>query len=263
MQNGQAANATGGAFNFLGLPRLVRDMVYKGVFGTREEQGFSCSFPNILTDRVLAIDTLDCEKGDSGSFPAQKNKNPAILATNHQVRAEAGAIYYSKQDLYLDFEYSDVLLEILSWANLIVRDLAIYFRDVRVHICALGTSHQQDVQFQNTIHLKFSPGRGLTVEGWKGTYLWEHELEDQYQWVMDMNYLARHAAAIEAASAPGRQGGMIIDFFSRNHNLLRDACFGPPFKYQRFFDLEGRLSWVQVPCHPYDPDIFVTRKRFW
>ena len=71
-------------------------MVYKELFGKREEQGFSCSFPNILTDRVLAIDTLDCKKGSSGSFPAQKNKNPAILSTSRQVRAEAGAIYYSK-----------------------------------------------------------------------------------------------------------------------------------------------------------------------
>jgi hypothetical protein len=260
MQASQAANATEGAFDFLGLPKELRLMVYRELFGKREERGFCGTFHNLQTDRVLVIDSLDCERG---SFPPQINLNPAILSTCHEVRAEAGAIYYSKQDLYLDYEYSDVLQEILSWADLIVQDLAIYLRDVRVHICALGTSRQQQVQFQHVIHLKFSPDRGLTVEGWKGAHLWEEETNDQYQWIMNMDHLQPHVAAIEAARAPGRQGGAIIDFFSHNHSRLRDACFGPPIKKYFFVDAEGRRLFTYAPCHPNDRDIVTTRKRFW
>jgi hypothetical protein len=260
MQTSQAADATEGAFNFLGLPKELRIMVYEEIFGQREDRGFSGTFDNLFTDRVLVIDSLDCDKG---SYPPQKNPNPAILSTNHKVRAEAAEIYYSKQDLYLDCEYSDPLEEILSWANVIVRDLAIYLRDVRVHICALGNSLQEDVQFQHVIHLNFSPDRGLTVEGWKGAFLYDHELDDQYQWMTDMDYLQPHVAAIEAARAPNRQGGAIIDFFSHDHNRLRDACFGLPIKNYYFFDVEGRGWFTLVPCHPHDPNILVTRKRFW
>ncbi|GAB7331552.1 hypothetical protein MBLNU13_g02941t1 [Cladosporium sp. NU13] len=260
MQTDQAANAPYGEANFLGLPREIRDMVYKELFGVREEQGFADRFPNILTDRVLAIDSLDCEKG---SYPAQKNPNPAILGVNHQVRAEAGEIYYSKQDLYLDHEYSDVLPEILSWANMIVRDLAIYLRDVRVHIAALGNSLQDYVQFQQVIHLRFSPTHGLTVEGWKGAYLLDAETDDQYQWIMNMDHLITHAIPIEAARVPERQGGVIIDFFAHNHNRLRNACFGPPIRPEVYFDSEGQFRARAVPCHPHDRNILTIRKRFW
>jgi hypothetical protein len=37
MQASQAADATEGAFNFLGLPKELRIMVYKELFGKREE----------------------------------------------------------------------------------------------------------------------------------------------------------------------------------------------------------------------------------
>lgn len=260
MQTTQAATAPHGTPNFLGLPRELRDMIYKELFGKREEQGFGCTFKKILTDRVLVIDSLYCEKG---SYPPQKNKNPSILAVNRQLRHEAGEIYYSKQDLYLDYEYSDILPEILLWANMIVRDLAIYLRDVRVHIAALGNSLQEEVQFQHVIHLKFSADRGLTVEGWKGALLTEAETNDQYQWIMNLDHLIAHAAPIEAARAPGRQGGAIIDFFSHNHNRLRYACFGPSIKIDFGNDLEGNPWSGMVPCHPEDPDILATRKRFW
>ena len=86
---------------------------------------------------------------------------------------------------------------------MIVRDLAIYLRDVRVHICALGNARQQPVQFQHTIHLKFSPDRGLTVEGWKGAYLWEHDLEDQYLTrlcgIITLDNTVRNYCALEKA----------------------------------------------------------------
>ena len=261
MHTAQAPTAPRGTPNFLGLPRELRDMVYKELFGKQEERGFDRTFKKIKTDRVLVIDSLYCEKG---SHPPQKNKNPSILSVNRQLRAEAGEIYYSKQmDLYLDYEYSDILPEISSWANMIVRDLAVHLRDVRVHIAALGNSLQQEVQFQHVIQLKFSPDRGLTVEGWKGALLTDAETSDQYQWKMNMGHLITHAAPVEAARAPGRQGGAIIDFFSHHQNRLRDACFGPPVKSVFSNDLEGNPRFGRVPCHPEDPDILVTRKRFW
>jgi hypothetical protein len=179
------------------------------------------------------------------------------------VRAEAGEIYYSKQYLYLDCQYSDPLEEILSWANVIVRDLAIYLRDVRVHICALGNPLQEDVQSQIVIHLKFSPEHGLTAEGWKGAFLYDHERDDQHQWITEMDYLQPHVAAIEAARAPNREGGAIIDFFSHDHNRLRDACFGPPIKIYYWYDVEGRGWFTPGPCHPDDRDNPFSRKRFW
>lgn len=109
------------------------------------------------------MDSYKCEKG---TYQPQKGPNPEILSANRQIRAEAGEIYYNKgQDLYLDYEYSDVLGEIPSWADNVVGDLAIYLRDVRVHITALGSSLQVYVQFQQIIHLKFSPNTGLTIEG--------------------------------------------------------------------------------------------------
>lgn len=259
MQTGQAPTAPHGTPNFLDLPKKVRIMVYEQLFSERAGRNFPGPLDNLYPDRVLVIDSYSCEKG---TYPPQKHPNPAILAVSRQLRIEAGEVYYRKQDLYLDYEFSDVLEEILSWADIVVRDLAIYLRDVRVHITALGNSLKEDVRFEHNIHIKFSPGRGLSVDGWAGARLLD-EGPNQYQWIMSMDRLAAHAAAIDAATAPGRQGGAIIDFFSFDYDWLLDACFGPPVKEVIYYDSEGEICFEKVPCHPEDPDIVVTRKRFW
>lgn len=236
-------------------------MVYEELFGQQLEGGFFHGvFNDLFGDRVLVIDNLNRE---FGTHMPQKNKNPTILSVNRQIRVEAGKVYYSKgQDLFLDYEYSDILPEIQSWADKVVGDLAIHLRDVRVHIAALGDSLQEFVQFQHTIHLKFSPDRGLTAEGLKAAHLCDDEPHD-YQWVVDMAHLQPHVTAIDAGRARNRQGGAIIDFFSHDHNRLRDACFGPPVKHYYFIDVDGQRKFTLAPCHPHDPDIVVTRKRFW
>ena len=262
MQTVQAANATSGEASFLGLPREVRDMIYKELFGMREERGFQGRFRNILTDRVMVMDSLQCVKG---TYPAQKTPNPNILWASHQLRTEAGAIYYSKQELYLDHEYSEVLDEIRLWADVVVHDLATYLRDVRVHFAALGTAMGEDVQHQHTIHLKFSDDRGLTVEGYKGGHDYNSE-DDDYIYVADMKYLVAHAAAIEDARVahPGRKGEAILDFFLLDHDALRNACFGPAIKWHSYIGLEsGEVEGRVVDCDPEDPKILVTRKRHW
>lgn len=74
--------------------------------------------------------------------------------------------------------------------------------------------------------------------------------------------LATHAAAVQAISAPIRLGGTVVDFFSLDHNQIRDVCFGPPIKPVLHFHFDGRLRMRLVACHPQDPGIMVTRKRF-
>jgi hypothetical protein len=261
MQTSQAANAPYGEPNFLGLPRKVREMVYRELFGKREEQGFQGPFPNILTDRVLAIDSLDCD----GTHPPVKNANPAILWASRQLRAEAGAIYYNKQDLFLDCEYDDPLLQIQSWVENVVGDLAIYLRELRVHVASLRTALGEDVQHQQTIHLKFSSTRGLTADGFEGGHDYNGGDYD-YVYIKEMEHLAAHAAAIEEArvAVPGRQAEAIIDFFLLDLDLFRNACFGLPIKRVQFFDVDVGFDVTrEVDCHPQDPDILVTRQRLW
>jgi hypothetical protein len=192
---------------------------------------------------------------------------PALLQANRELSEEAGEVYYKNGiDVYLGYEHSDPLSEFANWRHRVVGDLAIYLRDVRLHI---SFTNRSDDEQEWTIHIKFDPhGNGITAEGFRGVFKEDATYHgnggDVYEAVEDLKHLRIHARAIEARRVQlGQQGEAIMDFVLANPDDFRNACFGPPVKRVYYFDEAGNSMIKLVPCDYCDPDRHPSRHRYW
>lgn len=181
------------------------------------------------TRRVLALDKVE--------YNPSRTKSPSLLSVNHEVRAEAGKVYYEHYnfEVFIDTGRSSRPLEEINlWSRAVVRELETHLRDLRVHINWIGHCYQ----FETSLHVRFTRGKGLEATGSRAAFHLENESYEGEP--NDFASLLEYVADCEAKRIDrGQMGEAVVGFFLDIKAVLRKACFGP-----RVEEIDGEDLWT-------------------